>query len=128
VENCTNWDPKATTWFDTVVHQAPQWVEEMPFGHDAEGKKVEAKFQTLYPHAEPLREWKCQAFVKDGGKKLGIEIVTFEEWIGVAENVLKEVGEALVMLMSAKAGERIFQLEHGVEVQKQNLEDFEDIM
>jgi amino acid adenylation domain-containing protein len=128
VENCTNWDSKATTWFDTVVHQAPQWVEEMPFGHDAEGKKVEAKFQTLYPHAEPLREWKCQAFVKDGGKKLGIEIVTFEEWIGVAENVLKEVGEALVMLMSAKAGERIFQLEHGVEVQKQNLEDFEDIM
>jgi hypothetical protein len=54
--------------------------------------------------------------------------VTFEEWIGVAENVLKEVGEALVMLMSAKAGERIFQLEHGVEVRKQNLEDFEDVM
>lgn len=109
VENCTTWDPKQVSWFDTVVHQAPQWVEELPFGDDAEGKMVEAKFETLYPHAEPLREWKCQAFVKDGGKKLGIEIVTFEEWIGVAEEVLKEVGEALGMLMNAKFGEKIFE-------------------
>jgi hypothetical protein len=114
VENCTTWDPKQVSWFDTVVHQAPQWVEELPFGDDAEGKMVEAKFETLYPHAEPLREWKCQAFVKDGGKKLGIEIVAFEEWIGVAEEVLKEVGEALGMLMNAKVEERIFDEAVGV--------------
>jgi acyl carrier protein len=126
VENCTAWDAREVTWFDTVVHQAPQWVEELPFGNDAEGNRVEAKFETLYPHAEPLREWKCQAFVKDGGKKLGIEIVTFEEWIGVAEDVLREFGEALTMLMSANASKKIFQ--DGVEVQKQGLEAFEGVM
>lgn len=127
VENCTSWDPKETTWFDTVVHQAPQWVEELPFGNDTEGKKVEAKFETMYPHAEPLREWKCQAFVKDGGKKLGIEIVTFEEWLGVGKEVLKEVGEALGMFMSARAGERIFG-DEVAEAPKQSLEDFEGVM
>ncbi|KAF1911474.1 nonribosomal peptide synthetase 6 [Ampelomyces quisqualis] len=129
VDNCTTWDSKETTWFDTVVHQAPAWVEEMPFGSDAEGNKIEAKFETRYPHAEPLREWKCQAFVKEGGKKLGIEIVTFEEWIAVGEELLKEVGEALGMLMGARAGERIF--EDGGEVGDvgtQRLEDFEGVM
>jgi len=131
VENCTEWNPKEVSWFDTVVHQAPQWVEELPFGDDADGNKVEAKFETLYPHAEPLREWKCQAFVKDGGKKLGIEIVTFEEWIGVAEGVLKDVGEALEMLMSEKAGERIFEGAEGGEADRQgktSLEDFVGVM
>ncbi|KAF1845025.1 nonribosomal peptide synthetase 6 [Cucurbitaria berberidis CBS 394.84] len=126
VDNCTAWDSKAVQWFDTVVHQAPQWVEELPFG-----ETVEAKFETLYPHAEPLREWKCQAFVKEGGKKLGIEIVTFEEWIPVAEEVLKEVGEALGRLMGGKAGERIFDDAGdagGAEPKKQSLEDFEGVM
>ncbi|KAJ4371135.1 Non-ribosomal peptide synthetase [Neocucurbitaria cava] len=132
VENCTTWDAEAVSWFDTVVHQAPQWVEELPFGEN-----VDAKFETLYPHAEPLREWKCQAFVKDGGKKLGIEIVTFEEWIPVAEEVLREVGEALGHLMGEKAGERMFEgegvdrveaLEGGAEAKAQSLEDFEGVM
>jgi aryl carrier-like protein len=126
VRNCTNWGIKETNWFDTVVHQAPAWVEEMPFGNDAQGKKVEAKFETLYPHAEPLREWKCQAFVKEGGKKLGIEIVTYEEWIGAAEDVLQEVGEALGMLMSGNAGKKIF--EGGDGEVKRSLEDFEGVM
>ncbi|KAE8869353.1 hypothetical protein PTNB73_04406 [Pyrenophora teres f. teres] len=102
VANCTDWNKDETKWFDTVVHQAPAWVEELPFG------EVEAKFQTVYPHAEPLREWKCQAFVKQGGKRLGIEIVTFEEWRGVAEGVLKEVGEALAQLQGKDVGKRIF--------------------
>jgi amino acid adenylation domain-containing protein len=126
VENCTNWNIKETNWFDTVVHQAPAWIEEMPFGNDAEGNKVEAKFETLYPHAEPLREWKCQAFVKEGGKKLGIEIVTYEEWIGVAEEVLSEVKEALGMLMGGNAGKKIFEEESGGV--KRSLEDFEGVM
>ncbi|KAH9864443.1 Non-ribosomal peptide synthetase [Plenodomus biglobosus] len=122
VENCTNWDSKAVPWFDTVVHQAPAWVEEMPFGNG-----VEAKFETLYPHAEPLREWKCQAFVKEGGKKLGIEIVTYESWIGEAELVLKEVGEALGQLMKGNAEKKIFDdaVNEGV---MQSLEDFEGVM
>ncbi|KAI2486702.1 Nonribosomal peptide synthetase 6 [Pyrenophora tritici-repentis] len=102
VQNCTDWNKDETKWFDTVVHQAPAWVEELPFG------EVEAKFQTLYPHGEPLREWKCQAFVKEGGKRLGIEIVTFEEWRGVAEGVLKEVGEALAALQGEGVGDKIF--------------------
>ncbi|KAF1941350.1 nonribosomal peptide synthetase 6 [Clathrospora elynae] len=129
VDNCTAWngDGKEVNWFDTVVHQAPAWVEEMPFGNG-----VEAKFETLYPHAEPLREWKCQAFVKDGGKKLGIEIVTFEEWIGVAKEVLKEVGEALGCLMKDKVGKRIISTDEdmsqdasgGVGDNEQSLEEF----
>ncbi|KAL6712229.1 Non-ribosomal peptide synthetase [Coniothyrium glycines] len=108
VENCTDWNAKEVSWFDTVVHQAPQWVEELPFGNG-----VEAKFETVYPHGEPLREWKCQAFVKEGGKKLGIEIVTFQEWISVAEDVIQEVGEALKQLMNDNAQEKIFKNETG---------------
>ncbi|EOA91572.1 uncharacterized protein SETTUDRAFT_85461 [Exserohilum turcica Et28A] len=104
VEKCTEWDQDQVKWFDTVVHQAPAWVEELPFSED-----VEARFETLYPHGEPLREWKCQAFVKEGGKKLGIEIVTFEEWIGVADEVLEEVGQALACLMEGSVEERIFE-------------------
>lgn len=125
VDNCTDWDSKKVSWFDTVVHQAPAWVEEMPFGNG-----VEAKFETLYPHAEPLREWKCQAFVKEGGKKIGIEIVTFEEWIGEAENVLKEVGEALGSLMKGKVEEKIFtdEIVEAGEGKQQSLEDFEGVM
>jgi hypothetical protein len=120
VENCTDWDPKEVTWFDTVVHQAPAWVEELPFGNG-----IEAKFETVYPHAEPLREWKCQAFVMEGGKKLGIEIVTFEEWIPVAHEVLKEVGQALEDLQK-KADEPIF--EYTSEAKQESLEDFEGVM
>jgi len=82
-------------WYDSVVHQAPvDWVEKLGFG---EG--LEAEFDTLYPHAEPLREWKCQAFVLEGGKKLGVEIVTFEEWRAIGEEVLGEVGDVLEQLL-----------------------------
>lgn len=91
VEHCTDWDPKEASWYDSVVHQAPRyWVEKMDFG---EG--VKADFETVYPHAEPLREWKVQAFVLEEGRKLGVEIVTFEDWRGVGEEVLREIGEAL---------------------------------
>jgi amino acid adenylation domain-containing protein len=94
VEHCTDWDSNVD-WYDSVVHQAPvDWVENLGFG---EG--VKAAFDTLYPHAEPLREWKCQAFVLEGGKKLGVEIVTYEEWRGVGEEVIKEVGDALEQLL-----------------------------
>ncbi|KAF2749753.1 nonribosomal peptide synthetase 6 [Sporormia fimetaria CBS 119925] len=102
VEQCTDWDPKEVTWFDSVVHQAPAWVESLEFGG------VQAKFETVYPHTEPLREWKCQAFVKEGGKKLGIEIVTYEEWRSVGEEVLGEVGEMLGRLVGERVGERVF--------------------
>jgi hypothetical protein len=56
---------------------------------------------------------------------LGIEIVTFEEWIGEAEGVLKEVGEALGMLMSGNVGEKIFGDGEG---KKDSIEEFEGVM
>ena len=94
VEHCTEWGSNVD-WYDSVVHQAPvDWVEKLGFG---EG--LEAEFDTLYPHAEPLREWKCQAFVLEGGKKLGVEIVTFEEWRAIGEEVLGEVGDVLEQLL-----------------------------
>lgn len=106
VEQCTNWGASADEkgwWYDSVVHQAPTyWIERMDFGD------VKADFETVYPHKEPLREWKCQAFVQDGGKKLGIEIVTFEEWRGVGEEVLREVGEVLEILVKKGEG-RVFE-------------------
>jgi amino acid adenylation domain-containing protein len=91
VEHCTNWDPSEAMWFDSVIHQAPRyWVEKMQFGED-----VKAEFETVYPHAEPLREWKVQAFVLEEGKRLGVEIVTFEDWRGGGEEVVEEIGEVL---------------------------------
>jgi hypothetical protein len=75
---------------------------------------LEAKFETVYPHYETLREWKCQAFVKEGGKSLGIEIVTFEEWGSVAEEVLAEVGEALAKLVGKDVDGKIFGEDAGV--------------
>lgn len=106
VEHCTDWgrcEEEKGWWFDSVVHQAPQyWVEKMKFG-----KELEADFETVYPHAEPLREWKIQAFVLEGGKKLGIEIVTFRDWEVVGKEVLYEIGETLSCLVG-KGEEAIF--------------------
>ncbi|KAF2110732.1 hypothetical protein BDV96DRAFT_650835 [Lophiotrema nucula] len=87
-------------WFDSVVHQAPAFTESMDFGRNEDGgdESLQASFETLYPHEEPLREWKCQAFIMEGGAKLRIEIVTFEDWIAVGEEILSEVGEALAKL------------------------------
>ncbi|KAF2021067.1 acetyl-CoA synthetase-like protein [Aaosphaeria arxii CBS 175.79] len=101
VEHCTNWDPKKVTWFDTVVHQAPGMTESMSFGN------VAATFEITYPHAETLREWKCQAFVQDGGNKLGVEIVAFKEWKDTADALLQEVGEVLASLVSGST-EKVF--------------------
>ncbi|KAF2635407.1 nonribosomal peptide synthetase 6 [Massarina eburnea CBS 473.64] len=82
VRECTEWDGEKVVWFDSVVHQAPlYWVDELRFGAD-----VGASFDTRYPHEEPLREWKVQAFVLEGGKTLGIEVVTFESWKGRLED------------------------------------------
>ena len=100
VKECTDWDPVTTDWYDSVVHQAPQyWVENMDFGESAGGERLQAKFETRYPHAEPLREWKIQAFVKDSGRRLGIEVVCFEEWREIGEEVLGEIGEVLGKLV-----------------------------
>jgi hypothetical protein len=97
-EHCTDWAPGTVDWFDSVVHQDVYHVEEMKFG------SAKCRMETLYPHYEPLREWKVQAFVK--GDELMFEIVTFGDWIGVANELLDEL-ERIVEALVEKPGEKI---------------------
>ena len=53
--------------------------------------------ETLYPHEEPLREWKMQAFIK--GEQLTLEIVTIESWGGYASKLLEELAEVTRFLV-----------------------------
>lgn len=108
---CTDWpvapgtvaDNPATPgreyWFDTVVHQDVYHVETMEMGG------VPCRLETVYPHYEPLREWKIQAFVK--GDELMFEVVTFKEWISVAEDLLDEL-EGIMDLLVRRPQECIF--------------------
>lgn len=90
VPQCTDW-PSSVNWFDSVVHQDVYHVEEMKFG------KASCRMETVYPHYEPLREWKCQAFVK--GDELMFEMVTFTDWIPVAKELLGELEEIMELLV-----------------------------
>lgn len=90
VKNCTNW-PSDITWYDTVVHQDVDHVTELPF------EETRCQMETYYAQAEPLREWKIQAFVK--GDELTIEIVTVESWRDVAHELLGEIGDVLKELL-----------------------------
>ncbi|KAI8959910.1 non-ribosomal peptide synthase [Daldinia sp. FL1419] len=94
----SNW-PEGTDWFDSVVHQDVVHVEELKFGFgsDRDGGGAMCRFETVYPHLEPLREWKVQAFVD--GDKLTLELVTFQDWIGVAAELLDELEEIMGMLV-----------------------------
>ncbi|KAL8330539.1 hypothetical protein RB593_001516 [Gaeumannomyces tritici] len=98
-------------WFDTVVHQDVEHVEDLGFGAaaglEAQGQGLGARTETIYPHQEPLREWKVQAFVAEGGTRLTMEIVTFEAWrdeavelldelMGCVEELVYRPGDALV--------------------------------
>ena len=64
---------------------------------DANGQKVKAKCETLYPHAEPLREWKVQVFQMGEGV-VRVEIVTLESWKEVAEGLLDDLDGAFKSL------------------------------
>lgn len=94
VEQCTDW-PSNTDWFDSVVHQDVEHVEELEFL----GRK--GRMETYYPHLEPLREWKVQCFPDLKGERVAIEIVTFEEWRGKAEELLEEIGKVMGELVGA---------------------------
>ncbi|KAI0189053.1 peptide synthetase [Astrocystis sublimbata] len=87
-------------WFDSVVHQDVAHVEELGFGGGLGGT-----METVYPHYEPLKEWKCQAFVK--GDELMFEIVTFRDWLGMAEELLDELESAMGFLVERR-GEVLF--------------------
>ncbi|KAF1812365.1 peptide synthetase [Eremomyces bilateralis CBS 781.70] len=90
VKHCTDW-PETVDWFDTVVHQDVEHVEQMAFG------STPCRMETIYPHLEPLREWKIQAFIK--GDEMILEIVTFESWIGFAATLLEELESAMRHLL-----------------------------
>ncbi|ATY63125.1 AMP-dependent synthetase ligase [Cordyceps militaris] len=74
-------------WFDTVVHQDVSHVAS----RENTKEEAENKYETLYVHEEPLREWKIQAFVHEGGNRVTLEIVTFESWGGYAEKLLGDL-------------------------------------
>lgn len=91
VRNCTDW-PETIDWFDSVVHQDVEHVENLSF------LSANSRMETVYPHLEPLREWKIQAFLKDNS--LALEIVTFEDWIGFGTSLLDDLGACLEQLVS----------------------------
>ncbi|KAK4185106.1 putative HC-toxin synthetase [Podospora australis] len=92
VRNCTEWDPKEVTWFDTVVHQDVAHVETLSF------LDRKAKFETIYAYEEPLREWKIQAF--HDGDTLTLEVITFESWKEHAVKLLDDVCASLEQLVN----------------------------
>ncbi|OSZ99996.1 NRPS protein [Trichoderma parareesei] len=81
-------------WFDSVVHQDVEHVEKLAFAAAGSGR-----LETVYPHEEPLREWKIQAFVHDGSSKLTLEIVTFESWGEFARGLLDDLVDAVETLL-----------------------------
>lgn len=83
--SCPGWE--GTEWFDTVVHQDVEHVSELPF------VRTRCRMETYYPHQEPLREVKVQAFVS--GERLTVEIVAVESWREVARELLGEIGGVL---------------------------------
>ncbi|KAI5285355.1 Non-ribosomal peptide synthetase nps1 [Ascosphaera aggregata] len=91
VEKCTNW-PKTTTWFDSVVHQDVDHVEELDF------LSATSRMETVYPHLEPLREWKIQAF--PSGDNITMEVVTFQSWLGPATRILRDLEQIMDMFMN----------------------------
>lgn len=91
VKHCTDW-PRDVDWFDSVVHQDVAHVESLQF------LSAKSQMETVYPHLEPLREWKIQAFAKDD--ELCIEIVTFESWLDEATGLLDNLEVALKQLVN----------------------------
>ncbi|KAI1442102.1 non-ribosomal peptide synthase [Annulohypoxylon stygium] len=96
------WRDAGVNWFDSVVHQDVYHVEELKFG----GEQALGRLETVYPHYEPLREWKVQAFAN--GDSLMFEIVTFKDWIPVAEELLDELEEIMGLLVK-RPNERLFE-------------------
>jgi aryl carrier-like protein len=94
---CPDW-PAETEWFDTVVHQDVDHVESLGFQDAATvTSKGGPRVETVYPHEEPLREWKMQAFIS--GNKLTLELVTMESWGEYAKGLLEELAEVTRLLV-----------------------------
>ncbi|KAI1404992.1 non-ribosomal peptide synthase [Hypoxylon fuscum] len=93
VRDCGIGWPDSIDWFDSVVHQDVYHVETLQFG----GDDAKCRLETVYPHLEPLREWKVQAFVN--GDSLMFEMITFQDWIGVAAELLDELEHIMDILV-----------------------------
>ncbi|UNI16185.1 NRPS [Purpureocillium takamizusanense] len=92
---CTDWDPATTPdWFDSVVHQDVAHVESLPFA------AASGRMETVYPHEEPLREWKIQAFIDPGGASMTLEIVTVESWAEYAAGLLDDLADVAAFLVA----------------------------
>ena len=61
----------------------------------------------MYPHQEPLREVKLQAFVEDGGSKMTLEVVAFQGWKDLADELIERVSVVFEGLLS-RPGEVIW--------------------
>ncbi|GAO14909.1 uncharacterized protein UV8b_05077 [Ustilaginoidea virens] len=93
MDQCTDWSEKARPgWFDSVVHQDVAHVETLPFA------RARCRMETLYPHEEPLREWKVQAFID--GDSMTLEIVTLESWAEYARGLLADLAQVVELLVS----------------------------
>ncbi|KAI1413936.1 peptide synthetase [Hypoxylon sp. FL1857] len=101
-----SWHAEGVNWFDSVVHQDVYHVENLKLGLGEEGQGADCRLETVYPHFEPLREWKVQAFVDAEKDSLMLEIVTFQDWIGVAAELLDEL-EEIVGILVRRPNERI---------------------
>ncbi|KOS42736.1 hypothetical protein ACN38_g6384 [Penicillium nordicum] len=91
IKDCTDW-PETVDWFDSVVHQDVEHVEGLSF------MAASSRMQTIYPHFEPLREIKVQAFPR--GDTLCIEVVTVESWSEFAVSLLDEVVDTIGQLVN----------------------------
>ncbi|KIV91029.1 hypothetical protein PV10_05618 [Exophiala mesophila] len=91
VKYCTDW-PESIDWFDSVVHQDVDHVETLNFLSST------SRLETYYPHLEPLREWKIQAFFQ--GDNLTLEVVTYESYLDFANELLGNLGNALEQLVN----------------------------
>ncbi|KAH7366799.1 surfactin synthetase subunit 3 [Plectosphaerella cucumerina] len=90
---CPHWAPGTYDWFDTVVHQDVEHVASLPF----EAAST-TSMETIYPHSEPLREWKIQAF--PAGDTLTIEVVTFQSWEAEARALLDDIVDSMTLLVT----------------------------
>lgn len=91
IRDCTDW-PETVDWFDSVVHQDVEHVENLSF------LSTNSRMETYYPHLEPLREWKIQTFF--GGNSVKVEIVTFEDWLDFGTSVLNELSDCFRQLVN----------------------------
>ncbi|KAJ5517003.1 hypothetical protein N7527_008563 [Penicillium freii] len=91
IKDCTDW-PETVDWFDSVVHQDVEHVEGLSF------MAASSRMQTIYPHFEPLREIKVQAFPR--GDTLCIEVVTVESWSEFAVSLLDEMVDTVGQLVN----------------------------